>query len=94
MGLTGKQERNGIPPMVAGQDPQRGPVPDVAPLVSQAEAAAVPRIEDGRGLMGSSQGSGPAASSDVATPDRVLGDNGNIWEWDSGLAISELSGEA
>jgi hypothetical protein len=94
MAVTDKQARNGVPGPDATRDPQTGPVPDVAPLIGQAEAAALPRGEDGHTLMGSSQGSGPAGSSAVATPDRVLGDNGSIWEWDSGLAIDELSGEA
>lgn len=94
MAYTDKQVRNGATGDSATDNTaQTGPMPDVAPLIQQAQDAAGGRGADGHGLMSAPQGSGPAASSGIADSDRVLGAGGNIWEWDSGLAISEMPGE-
>jgi hypothetical protein len=69
-------------------------MPDVAPLIGQAEGAGNDRLNEGLGLLSSPQGSGPGASSDpVAGVDRILGAGGNFWDWDSGLAVGELPNE-
>jgi hypothetical protein len=87
MGFTDKQERNGATGSGGEQDSaQPGPMPNVSPLIGQAEAVANDRWNQGRDLLQSPQGSG--------TTGHQVGAAGNMWEWDSGLAISELSGEA
>jgi hypothetical protein len=54
--------------------------------IGAAEAAGNERWNEGEGLLNSPQGSG--------TGGHTVGAGGNMWEWDAGLAISELAGEA
>jgi hypothetical protein len=90
MGYTDKQIRNGATGSGGEQQSaQSGPMPNVAPLQSQAESAGEDRWNEGAGLLATPQGSGPSPGGT-----RVVGSGGNIWEWDAGLAISEMPGEA
>lgn len=59
MALTPKQERNGIPAMAAGQATEivdKGPMPDVPPLVAQAMSAAIGTMTEGHAMMGALAG--------------------------------------
>ncbi len=84
MGLTGKQERNGITADAGERAPQTGPMPNIP--IGAAESAGNDRWNEGRDLMVSPQGSG--------TGGHQVGAGGNMWEWDSALAVSEMPGEA
>lgn len=96
MAVTDKQARNGVP----GPEGSRGPESsvDVSGVVSsmkgQAESAADDRVSEAAQFLSSGQGSGPGPSSSPTSPDRQLGAAGDMWEWDSGLAVSEQRGEA
>jgi len=94
MGYTDKQIRNGATGDGGERSTQPGPMPDIAPLIPQAVNAAEGRGQDAAVMLSSPQGSGPSSSSYPTAPERVVGANGNIWEWDSGLAVSEMPGEA
>jgi hypothetical protein len=76
MAVTDKQARNGVPGPDAFRDSQPGPVPDVAPLIGQAESAGSSNMLEGH-----------------ATAATLAGHTVSF-EWDAGLAIDELSGEA
>jgi hypothetical protein len=77
MTYTDKQERNGATGSAGEQDSARtGPVPVVAPLVGQAEAAAADHMTDGHALTD------------------VLAGHAVSFEWDAGLAVSEVAGES
>jgi hypothetical protein len=86
MGYTDKQVRNGATGDAGERSSQTGPVPNVSPVMGQAESAGNDRWNEGRGLLESPQGSG--------TGGHQVGSGGSMWEWDSGLAVDELSGEA
>jgi len=88
MVFTAKQERNGATGSAGEQQSaQTGPIPNVP--IGAAEAAGNDRWNEGAGLLATPQGSGPSPGGT-----RVVGAGGNIWEWDAGLAIGELPGEA
>jgi hypothetical protein len=94
---TDKQLRNGATGDSATQDTAQ-PSVDVTGLVSAeigaAQTAAAERGRETAAMLSSPQGSGPAADSTVGAPGRQVGAGGSIYEWDSGLPINELAGEA
>ena len=93
MGLTGKQERNGITvPGGTQNSGQTGPIPDVAGVKPQSEVAALERTNQTQGIFESPQGSGPSPASTIDGAERQIGAGGNMWEWDAGLAIKEAAG--
>jgi hypothetical protein len=85
--LTPKQQRNGIT-SEAGEQNSAQPGPDVTKQVAsvkrQAEAAADRRKREASGLLNSPQGSGVAGHQ--------VGANGDMFVWDSGLAITDVEG--
>ena len=88
MAYTDKQLRNGATGDSATQDTARPSVDltaTISGLQSQAEAAGNDRWNEGRGLIESPAGAGGG---------REVGAGGSMWEWDAGLAINEMSGEA
>jgi len=95
MAYTDKQERNGATGEVATQNTAvTGPMPDVEPLVRQAQDVGMGRANDALDFFSSAAGAGPAPSSNVADSDRIVGNpGGSVWDWDAGLAISEMPGE-
>jgi len=85
MAYTAKQLRNGATGDGGEQQSaQVGPGADVAGLMSTAEAAADARKRETAGFMQSPQGSGVGGHE--------LGAGGDIWQWDSGLAINDVEG--
>jgi len=74
MATTDKQQRNGLPGLPEVANPQPGPMPDVAALMSEAQNVAVART-------------GPDMFSEPSGRDVS-------YEWDAGLAVGEMSGEA
>jgi hypothetical protein len=94
MAYTAKQERNGATGDDGSQNSaQPGPVPVVAPLVTQSQAAATTVMGglivgqdggEGRVLMESPQGSGIGGHQ--------VGAHGSMWAWDDGLAINDVEG--
>jgi hypothetical protein len=82
-----RQERIGNMP-VAGEQNSAQPGPDstrqVASVKRQAEAAANQRKDEARGLISSPQGSGVAGHQ--------IGGAGDMFMWDSGLAINDVEG--
>jgi len=84
--ITDKQQRNGLPELSAVSNPQPGPMPDLAGLMSQAETAALGRKGEAQGLIMSPQGSGVDGHS--------VGAAATSFEWDDGLAVAEQPGEA
>jgi hypothetical protein len=60
-------------------------MPDVAGLMSQSTAAAMTREADAHALWTSAQGAGVSG--------HTVGSS-NMYEWDAGLAVSEMRGEA
>jgi hypothetical protein len=61
-------------------------MPDVAGLMSQSTAAAMTREADAHALWTSAQGAGSGG--------HTVGGGADMYEWDSGLAVSEAPGEA
>lgn len=89
MDFTGKQERNGA---TGSTDAHNTAVPgpdasgEIAALIGQAQSVAVSRLEETIAEFAAPAGSGVAGHS--------VGANGDMFSWDSGLAVSEPSGEA
>jgi hypothetical protein len=81
MGLTPKQERNGIPEMLPGHVTAE-PGPMAAPPVAAATAAVVPIQQEAHGLWTTPAGAGA----------QDIGPTGPMFEWDSGLAINDVEG--
>lgn len=85
--LTPKQQRNGITSQ-AGEQNSAQPGPDatrqVAAVKRQAENAANTRKNEAAGLIQSPQGSGVTGHE--------VGGGGSMWEWDAGLAITDVEG--
>jgi hypothetical protein len=50
--ITGKQERNGVPGPDGFRDSATGPVPDVAPLIGQAQSAGTSNMLEGHAVAG------------------------------------------
>ena len=95
MAITDKQARNGVPgPSDTHNTAQPGPMPDVSGPKIAAETEAIGRTSQGQDIFNSPAGSGPSSASTIQDAERQIGAAGNMWEWDSGLAIDELSGEA
>jgi len=85
--LTPKQVRNGITSEAGEQNsPQPGPdaTREITGVKRQAENAANQRKSEAQGLLESPQGSGVAGHQ--------VGGSGDMWSWDSGLAINDVEG--
>ena len=92
---TPKQERNGATGSVAtGNTAQPGPIPDLSGMKIASETAGLGRTDATQDIFQSPAGAGPSPASTVEAAERQIGAQGNIWEWDSGLAVDEMSGEA
>ena len=92
---TPKQERNGATGAVAtGNTAQTGPIPDVGGMKIAAEAAGLGRTDATQDIFMSAAGSGPSPASTIEAAERQIGSQGNIWEWDAGLAVDEMTGES
>ena len=88
---TPKQDRNGVPGPGATGGNVSMPGPDstgeIRSVMRQAEAAGNSRAAEAHSeLLATPQGSG--------TGGHTLGAAGNMYEWDSGLAVNEPAGEA
>ena len=88
---TPKQDRNGVPGPGATGGNVSMPGPDstaeIGSVKRAAEAAGNARkVETYNELLNTPQGSGTAG--------HTLGAGGNMYEWDSGLAVNEPAGEA
>ena len=88
---TPKQDRNGVPGPGATGGYVAMPGPDATAEIKSvqrtAEAAGNARkVETYNELLNTPAGSGAAG--------HTLGAGGNMYEWDSGLAVNEASGEA
>jgi len=90
MGLTPKQERNGIPEMGASRNtaqPSQSIERDVRGLMRESQTAADERKDEAHNeIFVTPQGNTPVG--------REVGAYGDMFEWDAGLAISEPEGEA
>ena len=89
MAYTDKQVRNGATGSGGEQNSaQPGPnwAGDISAAQGTAEAAADARKQETAGFITSPQGSGVGGHQ--------MGGGGSMWEWDSGLAVNEASGEA
>ena len=88
---TPKQDRNGVPgPGATGGNvaqPGADVTGEIRSVMRVAEAAANARkVETHDELLATPQGSGVAG--------HTVGAAGNMYEWDSGLAVNEPAGEA
>jgi len=90
MDYTGKQIRNGATGTVSDNPSYAQPGPDasgdITAAKSTAESAADARKQETAGFITSPQGSGVGGHQ--------MGGGGSMWEWDSGLAVNEVSGES
>jgi len=88
MAMTPKQERNGITGAAGGGGNVARPGPDatgeILALKGQSEAAADRRKQDTQGFIESPAGSGAAGLQ--------IGGGGDMFVWDSGLAVSDVEG--
>ena len=95
MAYTDKQVRNGATGSGGEQNSaQPGPMPDLSGMKIASETAAIGRTNQAQDIFQSPAGSGPSPASTVEAAERQIGAAGNMWEWDSGLQVDELSGEA
>jgi hypothetical protein len=85
--FTGKQERNGTDVGVGSENTAQ-PGPDFAGAMSAAQAKAESAATEWKSAGEAIFLGGPAAAAGNFTA------GGDMWEWDSGLAVAEQPGEA
>jgi hypothetical protein len=91
MAMTPKQDRNGVPGPMTTSPHTAQPGPDatkkIQSLMRQAENYGNARKNEAHSeLLNTPQGSGVNGHE--------IGGGGNMYEWDSNLAVSEVPGEA